>query len=96
MRGEFIRGWDDGRGVDAGRMLGSHQDEELKEHQHISGSTIDSVNNDAYNGFGVSEVNRNAADATGSDPNNPLPLTSLTGGDETRPRNIALLYCIKT
>lgn len=25
LRGEFIRGWDDGRGVDAGRLVGSHQ-----------------------------------------------------------------------
>lgn len=25
LRGEFIRGWDDGRGVDAGRSLGSAQ-----------------------------------------------------------------------
>lgn len=25
LRGEFIRGWDNGRGIDAGRVLGSEQ-----------------------------------------------------------------------
>jgi microcystin-dependent protein len=29
LRGEFIRGWDDARGVDAGRAFGSYQDSQL-------------------------------------------------------------------
>ncbi|WP_446494980.1 phage tail protein [Escherichia coli] len=31
LRGEFIRGWDDGRGIDAGRTLLSGQDGKLAE-----------------------------------------------------------------
>lgn len=37
LRGEFIRGWDDGRGVDGGRELGSYQGGALQLHGH-SGS----------------------------------------------------------
>lgn len=39
-RGESIRGWDDGRGVDGGRELGSWQDGAIQSHGH-SGSSAD-------------------------------------------------------
>ena len=35
LRGEFLRGWDDGRGVDSGRVFGSAQ---LDQMQRITGS----------------------------------------------------------
>ena len=83
LRGEFIRGWDDGRGIDAGRVFGSFQADELKSHTHtIPGSS--SVTS------GTQGVER---------PNNYPPDRSVTsgatGGPETRPRNIALLAVIK-
>lgn len=34
LRGEFIRGWDDGRGVDTGRTLGSSQNHAFQQHNH--------------------------------------------------------------
>ena len=34
LRGEFIRGWDNGRGVDAGRGMLSVQSDEIKSHNH--------------------------------------------------------------
>ncbi|WP_244584473.1 phage tail protein, partial [Escherichia coli] len=34
LRGEFIRGWDDGRGIDAGRVLLSIQAGMLEKHRH--------------------------------------------------------------
>lgn len=34
LRGEFIRGWDDGRGVDSGRALLSSQGHALEDHAH--------------------------------------------------------------
>lgn len=37
LRGEFVRGWDDGRGVDSGRELGSSQGGATQSHTH-SGS----------------------------------------------------------
>ncbi|MNZ06746.1 Tail fiber protein [compost metagenome] len=41
IRGEFLRGWDDGRGIDASRALGSAQVHQLESHSHTasSGST---------------------------------------------------------
>ena len=34
LRGEFIRGFDNGRGIDSGRLIGSPQADELKAHAH--------------------------------------------------------------
>lgn len=84
LRGEFVRGWDDSRGVDTSRSFGSAQSDELKSHTHtITPSTL---------------VGRGGAfSATGgSQPlSEEYPTIGSTGGTETRPRNIALLACIK-
>lgn len=37
LRGEFIRGWDDGRGVDGNRPFGSGQEMQLQSHNHSGG-----------------------------------------------------------
>jgi microcystin-dependent protein len=34
LRGQFLRGWDNGKGIDTGRTLGSTQTEETKSHAH--------------------------------------------------------------
>ena len=81
LRGEFVRGVDGGRGVDAGRALGSFQADEIKAHTH-SGTAGDAGTTSVGGG------NRDTDDASYT--------TDSTGGSETRPRNIALLYCIKT
>ncbi len=82
LRGEFIRGWDNGRGVDAGRTFGTAQADEFKAHTHTystKGATGNSVTG------GPSQI---------SDGMQTLNSGS-TGGTETRPRNVALMYCIK-
>jgi hypothetical protein len=83
LRSEFIRGWDNGRGIDSGRIFGSKQADEFKSHSHQyqlkenrTGSGFD-----AWNGM--------------SDVGMFLNNTTSTGGTETRPRNVALLPCIK-
>lgn len=83
MRGEFARGWDDGRGVDTGRALGSSQGEAFKAHTHTQTETI--FYSDVFPGSKPIKYATTGTINTGS-----------TGGAETRPRNIALLYCIKT
>ncbi|MFZ2155662.1 MAG: hypothetical protein WAV72_06020, partial [Bradyrhizobium sp.] len=83
-RGEFIRGYDDGRGVDSGRALGAHQSESFKDHTHtgtLGGATI------VVTSTGVASVLQPGATSTGT--------ASTGGGTETRPRNNALLACIK-
>jgi len=39
LQGEFIRGWDNGRGIDVGRSFGSWQVDELQSHGHIEGGS---------------------------------------------------------
>lgn len=82
LRGEFLRGWDDGRGVDPGRSNCSGQLDLFKSHAH----GMDARTDIAPSGAGVAIPY--TAGAGG------IPTTS-TGGAETRPRNIALLACIK-
>ncbi len=56
LRGEFIRGWDDGRGVDASRILLSLQTGALELHNHALGKIWSSSDesNSAANGTGIS------------------------------------------
>ena len=84
MRGEFVRGWDDGRGVDAGRGIGTAQTDDLKSHTHALGYQSGTPGGGA---FGVPTVY--------ATPNKTDGVVFSTGGTETRPRNIALLACIK-
>lgn len=84
LRGEFVRGWDDGRGVDVGRLFGTTQGQSIQSHNH--GVPAD-IGNNVTPSARVNTTTNNAATQTIS--------TSDTGGLETRPRNIALLVCIK-
>lgn len=88
LRGEFIRGWDDGRGVDSGRAFGSAQAGLIQSHTHAlsNGGT----NLLASNGTGLTLV----GPAAGSSINAGATIQSA-GGAETRPRNVSLLACIK-
>lgn len=81
LRGEFIRGADQGRGVDAGRAVGSWQADELKSHTHSYRSS------NAAAGTVMAAVRSSALGDTGT-------ATEAKGGAETRPRNVALLACI--
>lgn len=92
MRGEFPRGWDDGRGVDAGRGFGSAQGHQFQSHEHRISSywteSAGSFNDNAYSvsvqSSGVEVIQRNTTQVVGG-----------SSGAETRPRNVAMLACIK-
>lgn len=84
LRGEFIRGLDNGRGVDTGRTLGSWEADMLKNHTHSTYSTNLMPQTNSYSRFYYTVV----ASLTGT--------TGATGGVETRPRNVALLACVKS
>ena len=86
LRGEFIRGWDEGRGADSGRGFGSYQGDEFRSHSHIHKSANG-------NGGGTTPAMRTLW-ANLYDSDNTAEIQN-TGGTETRPRNIALLACIK-
>jgi phage-related tail fiber protein len=105
LRGEFIRCWDDSKGVDAGRAIGSSQIGTL------SGGDFDGLSTQTAGSVGPTNPNSGRA-WTGLDNINPAsyPNTYLATGipgtvfypsttpqffGATRPRNIALLACIK-
>lgn len=104
-RGEFLRGWDHGRGVDPGRAAGSAQLDAL---QNITGS------------FSVRQTDQVAADIGGLGGAYKYGPDGVSGGikeisttvkplntiqfdaslvartaSETRPRNLAVMWCIK-
>jgi phage-related tail fiber protein len=81
-RGEFIRGLDDGRGVDIARTLGSWQADMFQSHSHPL-----PYNDDNHSAGTLSD--------TGEGTVMSASQTGLTGGTETRPRNIAFLCCIQ-
>ena len=96
LRGEFLRGWDDGRGVDSGRGFGSSQGGAMQQHRH----TINSGGGGGGIAILVTQTNRVAGlSGGGALQDAPSTLGSVSGGattaTETRPRNIALLACIK-
>lgn len=82
-RGEFIRAYDDSRGVDSGRSIGVHQADALRDHTH----TLPIVNSSTNAGGGGGSMLANGSGlVTGS---------ANIGAAETRPRNNAKLACIK-
>lgn len=84
LRGEFIRGWDDSRGIDSARFFGSFQSQAIQSHTHDL--TVPILRED-----GAGQV----ASGGGVFEGNLTFTTASTGGTETRPRNVALLACIR-
>lgn len=64
LRGEFLRGWDDGRGVDGGREFGSAQTGSIQSHAH-SGSSEDAGNH-AHTGSALSAGSHGHSASTGA------------------------------
>ncbi|HAO3041950.1 TPA: integrase [Escherichia coli] len=83
LRGEFIRGWDDGRGIDSGRTLLSAQDGSIEAHGHD------------YNGAIYTSSGHSWANTTDAGHRAYSGFTSSYGGSETRPRNIAFNYIVR-
>ena len=108
LRASFIRGHDDGRSVDDGRVFGSEQAAELGPHSHVFediGGTVAHFQNkgrrlsmdigtgqDDFGQYSMGPGNRGQKHAGLGQ----LAATGGTGiGEDNHPLNIALLYCIK-
>lgn len=107
-RGEFLRGWDHGRGIDRGREIGTAQKGSLQ----TLDSTLSTITvTGLYNTNITPEANARAA--FGMDPVNPsdypgaayggvtagggagLPANEINNFGVARPRNLAVMWCIK-
>ena len=140
LRGEFIRGFDDGKGTDSGRAIRSTQEDVAETHNHAAATGTDGAHThttsvtteshdhgikthsnpdqetDAQYSWeggrendggddtnqqrdGVSEESHNhtvTINTTNSAHTHNISVQNQTGGGtETRPRNVALLACIK-
>ena len=126
LRGEFVRGWDNGKGTDSSRSFASSQTDSNKEHNHTATSTTSispsdhnhvfpgddqlSFTADGQGGWTDRRTGTFSYDARSSTSGNGIiyrtsdaTLTASTstsiandGGSEARPRNIAMMYVIKT
>lgn len=94
-RGYFLRGWSHGASVDpnkasrtdrgdgtTGDNVGTKQSDEFKSHDHTY--TASNFSGSPSRGSGSDHISHGTRD------------TGNTGGDETRPENIYVMYCIKT
>lgn len=115
LRGEFVRGWDHGRGVDENRVLGSWQKGTLNvtDPNYGSHNTAGIIGRTNYAGGTTGIVDKQFVSEVGQDyvtrdtyPNAMLhwfngtnaPLELGTSGfsfGATRPRNVALVPCIR-
>lgn len=94
MRGVFARGWDNGRGLDPGRAIGTFQADAFQGHVHQENGSGTGVVGGSNAGGPSSGSNIGFSSYTGSplsDGTNGTPRTAA----ETRPSNVALLGCIK-
>jgi len=94
-RGEFLRGWDHGRGKDpdaasrlgragdgsTGNNPGTRQADELKSHFH----SVPNISSGAGEDWATSGTSRKRADS----------VSGATGGNETRPTNLYVMFQMK-
>jgi len=127
LRGEFIRGWDDGKGTDSGRAIKSTQTSTNQQHNHSATSTgtvstttnLVGTANPISEGWGSDGVasgifSRQTGYSNNKTPGGPdtndsgrltvdanhnhttsISTSIANEGGESRPRNMALLACIK-
>ncbi len=94
-RGEFLRGWDHGRGVDAGRGLGSFQADDFKSHNHPPGNNRPGFMSNEYPVVQAYHGTNSSGTPSYSGEGQQMATTGVRGGNETRPRNVAVMWCIK-
>ncbi|MEQ9852710.1 tail fiber protein [Pectobacterium aroidearum] len=99
-RGRFVRAWSNGSTVDAGRELGSFQDDAIR---NITGEfkTLDSFDYSSTGAF--QQIDKSGPAHIGGNPeawNHTIiefdASLVVPTADENRPRNVAAMYIIKT
>jgi microcystin-dependent protein len=102
IRGEFLRNWDDGRGIDGSRTLSSFQAAQMKAHKHLMpwgeaqtavfGQTA-TAGKTGSNATDADNYWYNTNDGTDYDGTAPGNASGVVGA-ETRPRNFSVLALV--
>ncbi|QOS02144.1 tail fiber protein [Escherichia coli] len=100
LRGEFIRGWDDGRGVDAGRQLLSSQGDAIRNIEGFAdggiGMSFDAIRGAFYDaGTRSARIPNNTTDIGKTDDLGFDASRVVPTANENRPRNIAFNYIVR-
>lgn len=103
LRGEFVRGWDHGRGADAGRSLGTSQGDATSAsglevygaHGPKDFQQADTLDHDQGVHVGIGGRRDRAGTASSYVGADPLGAPFIRGDSETRPRNVAMMYIVK-
>lgn len=92
LRGEFIRGWDDGRGADIGRSLLSSQSGSIVG-KYVGGYSDQTIYNQLaqFDSMAVTSAAWSHISSAGI----TSPITGQESGVGTRPRNIAFNYIVR-
>jgi microcystin-dependent protein len=99
-RGGFARGFDDGSGVDAGRVFGAPQSDALKSHElDVTAAWTDGLDKRVYMA-GVEAVSNSYVASLNFNPTQAgrasgFLKASVSGGSETRPKNFTVNYWIR-
>lgn len=95
LRGEFLRGWDDSRGIDSARSFASFQDYDWKGFymMNTGQSTYTYNHSEEYHGKSTTEYTGRTFAGSWAAP--AAAIGTKWDTSEIRPRNIALLACIK-
>jgi microcystin-dependent protein len=102
LRGQFVRGWADSGSVDSGRTFGSTQAYQVGPHSHPITDpghthTITQSTNSVSGGANpVATAVSTGTGVTTSSSTTGITVNNNTGTTESRPTNVALMYCIKT
>ncbi|KAA8734910.1 phage tail protein [Acinetobacter qingfengensis] len=99
LRAEFIRGFDDARGIDTNRNIGSKQSDAIRnitgqfsaaDDNRVPGGILSGAFYDTGKTNGTDRGGQSAQPIVGFDASLIVPTAN-----ENRPRNVAMLYCIK-
>ena len=103
-RGEWVRGWDNSRGVDSGRGIATTQSDQNKSHSHTA-NVNDSghahnllYGQGSFGGSSGAVTPRDSGTTSGRVQDNTCGISVSilsNGGTEVRVRNVAMMYIIK-
>ncbi|GGH14942.1 hypothetical protein GCM10007036_14590 [Alsobacter metallidurans] len=93
FRGEFLRGFDNGRGVDISRSLGIQQAHKTEDLYAQNGGTLrhNEITTPSWTSNVAFPLNNNGINTTQSSGTK----VDVLGTGETRPRNVPVMFCVK-